>query len=321
MRKMLNKDQSIRSYKEGEKGAFVSIAVNTVLSILKLFAGLLGNSSAMIADALHSFSDVVSSVAVWIGMKVAGKPADKNHPWGHGKAEAIAAKIVAVILVIVGFEIGIDAIHNISQSDFIPVKPIALWAAVISIIVKEWNFQYAWRMGKRLNSVSLKADAWHHRSDAISSAAAFIGIAFTIYGGDKWRFMDHLAAVFVGAMIVWVGIKLFRDAAAVLMDEKIPEDKIEEIKRSLLETEGVLGVEALAGRKAGLELLIVAHVEVDPEISVLESHEIASQARDDLMNKYPEIKNVLVHIEPYYPGDHKSGSWELEKRRGLMNEE
>lgn len=304
MRKTLNRAAELASYKEGEKGAVVSIVVNTVLSVLKLIAGLLGNSSAMIADAVHSFSDVISSAAVWIGMKIAGKPADKNHPWGHGKAEAIAAKVVAVMLVVVGIQISVDAIHNISQSDYTPVKPIAMWAAVISIIVKEWNFRYAWRMGKRLNSVSLKADAWHHRTDAISSLAAFIGIAFTVYGGTKWHFMDHLAAVFVGGMIVWVGIKLFRQAAADLMDESIPDDKIEEIKRSLMETGGVLGVEALAGRRAGLELLIVAHVEVDPEISVLESHEIASQARDDLIQKHPEIKNVLVHIEPYYPGDH-----------------
>lgn len=299
-----HKSPSSEEYKKGAVGAIVSISVNTALSIIKLIAGILGNSSAMIADSIHSMSDVVSSVIVWIGMKIAGKPADHDHPWGHGKAEPIAAKVVAVLLIIAGLNIGINAILNISQAEFSQVKPIALWAAVISIIVKEWNYRYAWNLGKKLNSTSMKADAWHHRSDAISSLAAFVGIAFTIYGGPKWHFMDHLAAAVVAGMIIWVGLKFFREAAADLMDASLPEAKLTEIRNTIMQTEGVLGVEALAGRKSGLEIFIDAHVEVDPEMSVLKSHAIASSVRDNLKKRFNDVAGVLVHIEPFFPDDH-----------------
>ncbi|NQS98377.1 MAG: cation transporter [candidate division Zixibacteria bacterium] len=292
------------SYNQGAVGATVSVFLNLLLAGLKLAAGILGHSSAMIADAFHSISDVLTSVTVLVGMKIAAKPADKDHPWGHGKAEAIAAKIVAVILILIGIELGLEAVMSISRSDFYPVKPIAMWAAVISILVKEWNFQYIWRMGKRLNSISLKADAWHHRSDAISSVAALIGIAFTIYGGSKWHFMDHLAAIFVAVMIVCVGFKFFRQAASDLMDRCIPQSELTRIRSAILQTSGVMGVEVLTARKSGMSICVEAHVEVDPGMTVLESHEVASNVRDDLKMRYPQIQNVLVHIEPYFPGDH-----------------
>lgn len=282
----------------------VSVIINLILTVLKFTAGIMGHSSAMIADAVHSASDIVTSAAVWIGMKIASKPADINHPWGHGKAESIAAKVVAIILILVGLNLGMKAIVDISRGDFIGVEPIALWAAVISIVIKEWNFQYVWRTGKRLNSVSLKADAWHHRSDAVSSVAAFIGIAFTIYGGEKWHFMDHLAAVFVAGMITFVGIKFFRQAASDLMDALIPEEQLEEIRRALRQTPGVLGVETLAARKSGLGILVDVHLEVDPHITVQQGHDIASAARNDLKKRCPNIQNVLVHVEPYFPDDH-----------------
>ena len=292
------------NYTKGAVGAVVSIIVNLILAGFKFTAGILGNSGAMVADAFHSMSDVVTSVAVWIGLKIGAKPADKEHPWGHGKAEAIAAKVVAVILILVGLDLGVNAVVNISQADFRVVKPIAMWAAVISIVVKEWNFQYVWRMGKRLNSVSLKADAWHHRSDAISSVAALIGIAFTIYGGAKWHFMDHLAALFVAGMIIWVGIKFFRQAAADLMDKCLPEEELAEIREAILEVEGAEDVEVLAARKSGLGILVDVHVEVDPGISVQDGHAIASRVRDRLQKQFSHIVSVLVHIEPYFPHDH-----------------
>jgi len=301
----VNKIQNNQAgYRQGAVAALVSVIVNILLSAFKLTAGILGHSSAMVADAAHSLSDVAASAAVWVGMKIAVKPADAGHPWGHGKAEPIAAKIVAIILIIVGLDIGVNALINISRADYSTVKPIALIAAIVSIVVKEWNFQYVWRLGKKYDSTSLKADAWHHRSDAISSVAAFIGIAFTIWGGNKWHFMDHLAAAAVAGMIIAVGVKFFRKAAADLMDENLPAERINEIKQALMITEGVKGVEALYARKAGLEILIDAHVEVNPEISVSAGHTIASKARDELKMRFPDIQNVLVHIEPYFPNDH-----------------
>ena len=298
------KRKSTANYNQGKTVAVVSILGNLFLSLVKFTAGFLGNSSAMIADAVHSASDVVTSIAVYIGMKVAEKPADTNHPWGHGKAEAIAAKVVAIALIFVGFEIGYGAVLNIKDASFSEVKPIALWAAVISIVLKELNYQYAWRLGKKLDSVSLKADAWHHRTDAISSIAAFIGIAFSIYGGEKWMFMDHLAALTVAIMITYVGIKFFREAAADLMDENIPANALKEIRNNLKKTTGVLDVESLTARRSGLGILVDVHLEVDPHISVEQGHEIASAARKDLKKLMPKIQDVLVHIEPFYPNDH-----------------
>jgi cation diffusion facilitator family transporter len=293
-----------QAYEQGAVGAKVSVYVNLLLTILKYIAGILGNSSAMIADASHSASDIIASSAVWIGMKVGAKPADSEHPWGHGKAEPIAAKMVAIILILAGLYLGIEAVIHISEADYKVVKPIAMWAAVMSIVVKEWNFQYVWRMGKRLDSLSLKADAWHHRSDAISSVAALIGIAITIYGGPKWHFMDHLAAATVAGMIVWVGISYFKKATSALMDTNIDDGELRTIREYLYSTPGVEGVEVLNARKSGLGILVDVHIEVDPQITVLKSHEIASRARDDLIAKFPQIEKVLVHIEPYFPNDH-----------------
>ena len=298
------KGKKATEYHQGKTAAVVSIVGNIFLSLVKFAAGIIGNSSAMIADAVHSASDVATSVAVYIGMKIAAKPADKDHPWGHGKAEAIAAKVVAIVLILVGLEIGYEAVINIKEANFSEVKPIALWAAVISIVLKELNYQYAWRLGKKLDSVSLKADAWHHRSDAISSVAAFIGIAFTIYGGAKWHFMDHLAALVVAVMITYVGAKFFREAAADLMDHNIPEAALKEIRDNLRKTAGVLGVELLSARKSGLGILVDVHIEVDPYITVEQGHDIARAARKDLKKVMPRIQDVLVHIEPYFPNDH-----------------
>lgn len=294
----LMNSESGRGYKQGAVSALVSIAVNIALTAFKFTAGILGNSSAMIADAVHSGSDVFSSAAVWIGMKIAAKPADKDHPWGHGKAEAVAAKAVAIILIIVGLDIGFKALVNISEKQTSAVKPIALLAAAVSIIVKEWNFWYVWRLGKKFESVSLKADAWHHRSDAISSVAALIGIAFTIYGGPRWHFMDHLAAAVVAGMIVFVGVKFFRRAASDLMDKLISEQQLQFLREAIIQTPGVKAVESLAARRSGLGILVDVHVEVDPEISVYEGHEIARRVRRDLIEKRPNVQNVLVHIEP-----------------------
>jgi len=300
----ISKPKHDDGYHQGTIAAIVSTIGNLVLTGFKFTAGILGNSSAMIADAVHSASDVITSIAVWIGMKVAAKPADQDHPWGHGKAEAVAAKTVAIILILVGIEIGIEALKNISENTTNQVKPIALWAAAISIVLKEANFQYVWRIGKKYDSVSLKADAWHHRSDAISSVAALIGIAFTIFGGARWHFMDHLAAFVVAAMIVFVGIKFFKSATADLMDENIPPDRISDIKKILLETPGALDIEAISARKSGLGIHVDVHLEVDPSITVKQGHDIASDAKKKLKEKYPAIQNVLVHIEPYYPDDH-----------------
>ncbi len=291
-------DSSVKDYRAGAVCAAVSVAVNLFLTGLKLAAGILGNSSAMTVDAVHSASDVVSSVIVWLGMKMAAKPADRDHPWGHGKAEALAAKIVAILLIIAGLKLGYDALVSISERSFKEVKVIALWAAVISIVVKELNFHYAYRLGKRLDSLSLKADAWHHRSDAISSLIALGGITLSIYGGAKWHFMDHLAAALVAGIIIFVGVKFFQRAASDLMDKLIPEEQLRPIREAIEQTQGVRAVESLAARRSGLKVLVDVHVEVNPDITVYEGHEIARRVRQDLIAKCPDVQNALVHIEP-----------------------
>ena len=285
-------------YRKGAFAAIVGIVVNLFLTLFKLVAGIAGNSSAMIADAVHSASDVVSSVVVWVGMKVAAKPADGDHPWGHGKAEALAAKIVAIILILVGLKLLYEAIIGISEQEFQEVGNIALIAAVISIIAKELNFQYVYWLGKKLDSISLKADAWHHRSDAISSLVALAGIALSIYGGEKFWFADKAAAGIVAIIIIFVGWKFFIQAAEVLMDRQVPERELAPLREAILSTPGVQSIETLAARRSGLGLLVDVHIEVAADISVFAGHEIARQVRKDLIRKCPEVQNVLVHVEP-----------------------
>ncbi len=296
-------------YREAERTTYVSIAVNTVLGLLKLAAGVFGNSLAMIADAIHTLSDTITSVAVWVGLKIAQRPADEAHPYGHGKAEPIAGKVVAIALFVVGVSIAYESILGIYQfmkgaSTLEEPKHYTLYAALLSILVKEWMYHYQVKVGRKLSLVSLVADAWHHRSDALSSVGVAIGVGAAMLGGEKWHWADEASALGVAVLIFWVAWQLFKQSAAGLMDTQASRDLRVQIGRVARSVEGVKDVEKIIARTSGMDVLIDIHVEVDAEMPVREAHKIATAVKERLIHDMPKVTHALVHIEPYYPGDH-----------------
>ena len=283
---------------------WIGIAVDTALSALKIIAGLAGQSNALLADGLHSFSDLISSLVVIIGFRIAFKPADTAHPYGHGRAESIASWVVALLLLVLGAGMAVKAIGGLASGVVSQPHKFTLWAVLFSIVAKEGMFRYKLFAGRKLQSLSLIADAWHHRSDALSSLVALVGIAGAIFGGVRWRFLDHLAAFAVAIIIVHVAVKILRESASELMDTMPSEDIINRFRSFALKIEGVRDTEKIVARKSGLDLLIDIHVEVDKDMTVEESHRVGQRVRDKIMENMPNVKKVLVHIEPFHPNDH-----------------
>ncbi|HUS44487.1 MAG TPA: cation diffusion facilitator family transporter [Phycisphaerae bacterium] len=293
------------AYRQAALGAWVGIVGNVFLGAAKLVGGILGTSSALVADAAHSLSDSISSIVVLWGLRRARRPADEKHPFGHGKAEFMAGRTVAVMLVLLAIVLGYRAIAKILNpppEDF--PKTFALWFVLASILIKEGMYQYKSRLGRRLRSESLLADAWHHRSDAFSSACAMAGISAALVLGHEWRILDPIAALMIVLIILGVGVKaLFRTGSA-LMDEAADAQTLEAIRRAALTVDGVLGTEKLISRRSGLETHAELHVEVDPGMPVGKAHEIATKVTRAICRDVSSVSHVTVHIEPYYPGDH-----------------
>jgi len=279
---------------------------------MKTSIGLTGHSIALVADGVHTLSDTLTSVAVWVGLRVARRPADDSHPYGHGKAEPIAGKVVAIALFLVAGTIAYDSVKAIvayfsGTAELGSPSALTLYAALLSILVKELLYQYQVRVGRKVGSVALVADAWHHRSDAFSSAAVSVGIAAAALGGPKWHWADEGAALVVAAFIAWIAWDLFKQSAAGLMDTLASDDMEDEIRSVARSVEGVLGVEKTFARRSGLNILVDIHVEVDPEMTVERSHEIASEVTRKLTETIPRVTHALVHIEPYRGGPQSSG--------------
>jgi cation diffusion facilitator family transporter len=288
------------SYALGRRGAWLGIAGNIFLSLIKITAGLIGKSYSLISDGLHSLSDITSSLAVLGGMIIAQRPKDKRHPYGHGKAESIASLTVAVMLVIFGLIIGYEVISScLRKSTFVEPALYTLWIAVLSVIIKEVMYRYKIYLARRIKSTSLAADAWHHRSDAFSSAVVVVALLFSIYAGEKWVFMDRLGALVVSVMILYAGLKIFTKAAAELMDESVDTQVHDDIRKLAKNVEGVKDIETLLVRKAGLDFLVDIHIEVDAYLNVMESHEVATRVKNKILDEASEVKSVLVHVEPY----------------------
>lgn len=288
-------------YKQGAFAAWVGIVGNVFLALVKLVAGFWGQSAAMVADGVHSFSDILSSVAVLVGMRVARQPPDREHPYGHGKAESVVAQAVSLFLVFLGGMIFYNSIRGLSRPDYAVPKSYVLVVAAFSIAVKEGLFQYKNRLGRKLNSSSLQADAWHHRSDAFSSIAVLIGVALTVFGGPRFRIADDLAAMAVAGIIFYVGVRLLGKTSSELMDQAVDGPVVEEIERLASLIPGVERVEKLLVRKSGMEMMLDIHIEVDPALSVVEGHRIATRVKGDLMERISALKGALVHIEPHLP--------------------
>ncbi|CAM1341323.1 cation diffusion facilitator family transporter [Tenacibaculum aestuarii] len=279
------------------KTTYFSILSNTSLAIIKGLAGIFGNSYALIADAIESTTDIFSSLLVLLGLKYAKRPADKNHPYGHGKIEPLITFVVVAFLVTSATVIAYESIQNIQT----PHKTPKAWTLLVLgaiIIWKEISFQVVIRKSKETNSSSLKADAWHHRSDAITSIMAFIGISIALIFKEGYETADDWAALLASFFILYNSYLIFRPALGEIMDEHVYDDLIDEIREKSLEVKGVLGTEKCFVRKAGMKYHVDLHVIVDSTITVKEGHDIAHKLKDYLREKLPDLGHVLTHIEP-----------------------
>lgn len=284
-------------YKRGEKGTRIGIFVLLFLALIKGTAGILGHSRALLSDGLHSFSDVLTSIVVLIGLRIAKRPPDKTHPYGHGKAESIAAKTVAIILILVGAHFGIDNFKTIFTKTLVTPGMITLWIALLAIITQESLFRYKFRLGRRIGSSAITADAWHHRSDVFASLAAMIGI-----GGARllgWRWLDPLAGVVVCILIMIVGIKIFLTTAGELMDATIDRRIRERIEKEALRVKGVKRINSLRARRSGLDIFVDLEIEVDSKLTVEGGHAIAVQTEKRILKEVEQVANVLIHVNPF----------------------
>jgi len=278
--------------------ACFSIIGNTLLALIKGMAGFFGNSYALIADAIESTTDIFSSVLVLVGLKYANRPADRDHPYGHGKIEPLVTFIVVAFLVTSATIIAWESIRHIQT----PHQAPEYWTLIVLggiILWKEISFQVVIRKSKESHSTSLKADAWHHRSDALTSVAAFIGICVALVMGDGYETADDWAALAASGFILYNSYRIFRPALGEIMDENQYDDLITEIKQKSIRVEGVLGTEKCYIRKSGIKYLVDLHASVNGSITVKEGHDISHRLKDHLMAEIPNLGHVLIHIEPH----------------------
>jgi cation diffusion facilitator family transporter len=276
---------------------YFSIIGNVILAIIKTLAGIFGNSFALIADAIESITDILASFLVLLGIKYASKPPDENHPYGHGRAEPLITVLVVGFLFASGLIIAIESIENIQTTHDLP-KIWTLYLLAPLILWKEISFQMVMKKAKETKSSALKADAWHHRSDAFTSIAAFIGIAIAIYFGPGYETADDWAALVAAGFILYNAYKIFRPALAEIMDEHLYDDLVSEIREIAAGVEGITHTEKCFVRKTGMKYYVDLHASVDANISVKEGHDLSHKLQDALKAKIPELGNVLIHIEP-----------------------
>jgi len=285
------------SKKEAIKTSWISVIGNAILAIVKGVTGYVGNSYALIADAIESTTDVFSSLLVLFGLKYSTRPADDNHPYGHGKAEPLVTFAVVGFLVISATVIVYESIDNILTPHKVPENYTLIVLGVV-IIIKEIFYRFVSRKGDKTKSTSLKADAWHHRSDAITSLMAFIGISVAIFMGPGYETADDWAALLASGFIVYNAYLIFRPALGEIMDEHLYDDMIREIRLISGEVPGVMDTEKCFVRKAGMTFHVDLHIEVDGQLTVQEGHTIAHNLKDELQRRLPEIADVLIHVEP-----------------------
>lgn len=285
-----NRQKAIRT-------AIFSAFVNAILAIVKGLAGIFGNSYALIADAIESTTDVFSSLLVLFGLKYSTRPADDNHPYGHGKAEPLITFIVVGLLVTSATVIAYESIQNIQTPQKTP-KAYTLIVLAAIVIFKEIFYRFVSRKSDETKSSSLKADAWHHRSDAITSLLAFIGISIAVFMGKGYETADDWAALLASGFIIYNAFLIFRPALGEIMDEHLYDDIISDVREIAEKVNGVEGTEKCFVRKTGMSFHIDLHIWVDGEISVTEGHDIAHLVKEAIQHQLPEVANVLIHVEP-----------------------
>ena len=283
--------------KRSVRVTFLGLTVNCVLAVAKLFAGVFGHSHALIADGVESLADIFSSVIVWRALVLAEQPADEDHPYGHGKAEPLAAAVVSTILLLAAGWIVTQAVREVAHPHSAPA-PFTLAVLVVTIMVKEGLFRFVRHEAAVVESSAVHSDAWHHRSDAITSLAAAIGISVALVGGKGYESADDVAAIVAAAVIAWNGWRLLRPALNDLMDSAPPPEVTDQIQRIASTIPGVDRVEKCMVRKMGYYFYVDMHVEVNPGMTVQNAHLISHQVKDRVREHFSRVRDVLVHIEP-----------------------
>lgn len=268
---------------------------NVILTILKAIAGFLAGSTAMISDAVHSLSDVLSTIVAMVGIKLASKPADDTHHYGHGRAETVATKILAMLVAFTGFGIGWTALHHLVHGDFSVPGRSAIWAAILSIVGKEWMYRYTRKKGEEIKSNALIADAHHHRSDAFSSVTALVGIVGGRFG---YPILDPIAGLAVAILIIKTGAELYWESIQELVDRAPNPEILREIARTTVHTEGVINVHDIKARNYGPDVYVDLKICVNRFLPVYQGHDIAHDTADHIKKHLPEVKDVLVHVNP-----------------------
>lgn len=282
---------------QGMRATFIGVLVNAGLALIKVIAGVLGNSYALIADGVESTLDIFSTTVVWGGLKIAAKPPDANHPFGHGKAEPLAALVVALALLAAALGLAIQSIREILTPHHAPA-PFTLPVLAGVVIAKVLLSHSILKVGENIKSTAVRGDAWHHLSDALTSVAAFVGITIALLGGEGYESADDWAALFACAIIGFNGARLLREAVGEVMDAAPPPTLLRSIRTLAQNVEGVRDTEKCRVRKSGLMFFVDIHVIVDGEASVRRGHEIAHEVKNRLLNANLDIFDVLVHIEP-----------------------
>lgn len=291
-------------YRDATQAALLGLAVNLVLGVVKLMGGIFGSSFALISDAVNSLGDVFMSVAVLFALRIAQRPPDAEHPYGHTRAEAIAGSNVALLVIVSALLVGWEAIQRIDIPHDLP--PVwTLWIAGGNVVIKEALYRYNVRIGKQTGSSVVMASAWDHRSDALCSLAVLIGLGITRWAGPDWIGADDVAALLVVAIIIWSGTRVFRKSASELMDVQADEEFVRKIRQAAESVPDVKMVETLWVRKSGLEYFADIHIEVDQNLTVAAGHTIGHRVKDRLLDEFPALRDVLVHLEPY-PHDHST---------------
>jgi divalent metal cation (Fe/Co/Zn/Cd) transporter len=281
------------------QATYFSIISNTALALVKGVAGYFGNSYALIADAIESTTDIFASFLVLFGIHYSNKPADENHPYGHGRAEPLITFLVVGFLITSATIIAYESILNIGTPHALPKSWTLLFLGAI-ILWKEFSFRKVMQRAKQTNSSALKADAWHHRSDAITSVAAFVGISIALVMGKGYESADDWAALFAAGFIFYNSYLIFRPALGEIMDEHVYDDVIEQIREVALAVPGIVGTEKCFIRKAGMKYHVDLHAVVDGNLTVKEGHDLAHKLKDTLRAELPNLGHVLIHIEPHF---------------------
>ena len=284
------------------KVTIVGTVVNALLVAVKFVAGIAGRSSALVADAVHSLTDFISDIVVLIFVRISGKPRDAEHEYGHGKFETLATMIIGVLLIGAGIGLLINGVKQVWDSLNGAVLPeptwIALAVAFISIVSKEILYRYTVKEGRKLNSDAVIANAWHHRSDAISSLGTMVGIGGAMFFGERWRILDPLAAVVVSFFIITAGYDITKPAINELLEASLPKEQTDEIMKIIRSVDGVKGLHNLRTRKIGNAIAIDVHAKMDDELRLTEAHEIASRIEQAIRDRYGNESMINVHMEP-----------------------